>query len=294
MELRQSLFYSLVLNRIRSMSRYISQLQSENFLSQFNIIELLQQSVFYPAAGIDGLPISILNYEYRSFIHVDYSESYETVRTAMEQDFQIAGYRLVGIERIPLELFNPNRGYQRRRPVVLNEHERNRLNIDFIRRSFNGETISPFAIWAVYEYKPQRGRELENRVPRFSILHIGGEACATFEALYLENRVNPAGIAILNPAEGYGDNWTLFTHPEFRLFQMILRNAIRNGAEMPKTLITNSDIERDRFFNEYSCFWPLYIQDAARSRFHMKNFRPGARIHRFNGDYTSLEQYFRE
>ena len=31
----------------------------------------------------------------------------------------------------------------------------------------------------------------EGKASRFSLLHIGGEACATFEAIYLSNKINP-------------------------------------------------------------------------------------------------------
>jgi hypothetical protein len=84
-------------------------------------------------------------------------------------------------------------------------------------------------------------------------MHIGGEACATFEAIYLSNKVNPKCIAIISPGEGYGDNWTIFRDPEFRLYQTLHFNKINNNANMPSELLTNMALSDDD-----NCFWPNY------------------------------------
>ena len=89
---------------------------------------------------------------------------------------------------------------------------------------------------------------------KFSILHIGGEACATFEALYLSNGINPTVVVILNPSEGYGDNWTLFTNPDFRLYQMLKRNVENSTQATPKYLLANGNQEKSD-----STFWSDYV-----------------------------------
>lgn len=229
----------------------IDQINEQNFNDSFDLKDLLIDSVFYPASGIDGKNIEYLSDKANSFVHVDYSTQRHIVEEAMRTNFTRVGYRVVGLNHISKRELTPNgfnfRGFQ------LNDHERERLKMDFIRRNFNHENFEPFALWAVYELDETLTHKMEGKINRFSLLHIGGEACATFEAIYTNNRINPFGVAIINPGEGYGDNWTLFTDPNFRLYKMLLNNSTHNNQQMPKYILTNlgyTDV----------CFWPNYNQ----------------------------------
>jgi hypothetical protein len=116
--------------------------------------------------------------------------------------------------------------------------------------------FTPFALWAVYELDPMATGDTREKMDKFSILHLGGEACATFDALYLSNGINPTAVVLLNPAEGYGDNWTLFTNPDFRLYQMLKMNVDKNAQTMPKYLLTNGNQKK----SDSAC-WPFYVSD---------------------------------
>ncbi|GAP68287.1 hypothetical protein BA6E_102287 [Bacteroidales bacterium 6E] len=217
----------------------------------FNLRDIIENSVFYPASGIDGNAIKYLSHLYCSFIHVDYSMTEELVRSAMESDFIGVGYNLIGIKQIGKEELGP-KGF-RPSQIALNEHEKHRIGIDFIGERFFGTSFTPFALWAVYELSSADHDYPASKPKRFSLLHIGGEACATFEAIYLSNMINPAAVAIFNPGEGFGDNWTKFRDPQYRLYQSILFNVKNNGALMPDVVLAhNSSDENDQ------CFWPDY------------------------------------
>lgn len=230
---------------------YLDQMTSDNFSSMFDIKELLKDSVFYPAAGLDASDIKCLSPDFCSYLHVDYSTPLNVVENGMRYHFDGVGFDLIGIKHISKEELTPN-GFIPEN-FSLNNHEKERLNHRFIIEKFNCHNFRSFAIWAVYELNPQRTGKLYDKCKRFSLLHVGAEACATFEAIYYSHKINPSAVAIINPGEGYGDNWTNFTDPQFRLYQSLLKNSIDNQTEMPEFLLTNQTSS-----NSANCFWPGY------------------------------------
>lgn len=227
----------------------INEITKDNFQSMFNIKDIVEDSVYYPASGIDASDIECLSQKYCSFVHVDYSTPRDVVEPGMKNHFESVGYDLIGIKYVSKEELTPN-GF---RPFnfSLNEHEKQRLQHDFIRDRFDCRNFNPFALWAVYELNPSK---TGGKAKRFSLLHIGGEACATFEAIYINNKINPSAVAVISPGEGYGDNWTIFRDPNFRFYQNLQFNVENNGAEMPSVLLTNMSLSDNE-----ECFWPGYV-----------------------------------
>ena len=218
--------------------------------NNFNIKLFLENSAFYPASGIDGSHLNALIQQgIENFIHVDYSMSKEDVQLALSTHFISMGYKLIKISEVTKSQITPN-GFRPIANIPFNEHERDRLkNLDFIRDSFNGVNFTPFALLAEYEL------EGDDNSSKLSILHIGGEACATFEATYLTNGINPVAVVIIKPAEGFGDNWTLFTNSDFRLYQMLKLNVHTNKQAMPKYLILGGISDEE---NPNAC-WQDYM-----------------------------------
>ena len=229
---------------------YIDQITKENFKSKFNIIEILNQSVYYPASGIDASDIECLGNKFKSFIHVDYSCKKEDVFEAMSKHFMPVGFELIGIKEVLQSELTPN-GFQLNK-IIFNEHEKARLKENSIKKNFYSLNFKPFAYWAVYQLNSNHTNNLTDKTSQFSLLHIGGEGCATFEALYINNKINPSCVVIINPSEGYGDNWTLFTNPNFRFYKSISSNSIKNKIQLPSIILTNMNCIGDNFF------WPKY------------------------------------
>lgn len=225
--------------------KWIDKIKEQNFNESFDIKNILIDSVYYPASGIDGRAIRGLSNYSNSFIHVDYSEKKETVENALRSDFIKVGYRLMGLKHISRYELTPKNIITHDFHLMESEQER----INFLKNSI--QNLTPFALWAVYELDSSLTHKTSNKVKRFSLLHIGGEACATFDALYVSNKMNPLAIAILNPGEGYGDNWTSFRETDYRFYKLIKYNVHNNDTNFPKYLLTNMCGESD-------CFWPDY------------------------------------
>jgi len=236
---------------------FLDYITAENFDSHFEVKSLLSGSVFYPASGIDGRAIECMYLVANSFIHVDYSTSLMDVKDAMRNDFCGVGYRVIGIKHVDVKKMIPKVFFSR--IEELNEHEKSRLNSHYsIHDRFQGIGFEPFALWAIYELSEDLTKKTKGKNSRFSLLHIGGEACAVFESLYLENGINPLAVSIINPSEGFGDNWTIFTDPEFRLYQMIQKNTVQNDVSFPEYLITNI------YSHSKGSFWPHYSFQSSK------------------------------
>ncbi len=229
----------------------ISTITKDNFSASFNIIDILHESVFYPASGLDATPIEVFANKYKSYINLDYSLSFEEVKNSLESDFISVGYKLIGIKDVSKEELTPNGiTYSM---IAFTDHEIQRLeNNEEIKDLFTNASSSGFAIWAVYELDANLTHKIDEKAERFSILHICGEGWATFEALYVKNKINPKAVAIIKPGEGYGDNWTLFTDSRFRFYQSIRENEHINGAEMPKFILTDAVSDEGYFWGEYA------------------------------------------
>jgi hypothetical protein len=222
-----------------------------NFVDSFDVSFIHgNKSVFYPASGLDTSSVSYLFPEFDSFVHVDYSHSESQVSNFMETAFIPLGFKLIGMRHITERMLTPS-GFHPM-PFTPNRHEISRLQDRHIRDRFYGVGFKPFARWALYE-KETSPLEMKTESRRFSLLHLGAEAMATFEALYLGYRKNPRAICIIKPSEGYGDNWTIFRDPEFRFHKMIVQNYSNNQSPMPKVLLTDTTEGPN-----HTCFWPGY------------------------------------
>lgn len=236
--------------------RTINNVTKTNLKDMFNLKEILKESVFYPASGIDNTVIKCLSNQYSSFIYADYSISQREVYHELFLQLENEDCQLIGLHQIPLEELSPNNFNTDH--FVLNEHESQRMENVQISESFHYHNFNPFVFWAVYELNQLEVENIIKEPKRFSLLYIGAEACATFDTLYLNNKINPLVIAIINPAEGFGDNWTLFRDPDFRLHTNLTNNYLNNNTPMPSKIITNMNISE----HENDCFWPGYRFDG--------------------------------
>lgn len=194
-----------------------------------NIDKFLKDSIFYPASGTDGRAGEVLYRYSNKSVNVDYTRSKEEVSYGLSNDFKPLGYNLISLEEIPESSLTPRSWVPHNIP--LSPEEQNRIsNLQNAQQAH-----PPFALLAKFKLSTDSTHSNE-KVKEFSILHICGEACATYDALYLNRRISPIALAILNCGQGYGDNWTQFRNPKGRLKQLIDLNDHK-----PDWLLTNKN-----------------------------------------------------
>jgi hypothetical protein len=66
---------------------------------------------------------------------------------------------------------------------------------------------------------------------RFSLLFVGGEGAATFQALYYSNQCAPSAIVLIK-CDAFTGNWTQFFDPT----RVFARSVIQNPHGTPKYL----------------------------------------------------------
>lgn len=71
---------------------------------------------------------------------------------------------------------------------------------------------------------------------RFSLLFIGGEGVATYQALYWSNKTTAKAVAIIHPGTGSGFNWTNFLDGEKALGYTVTKNPYGQ----PDSMISHS------------------------------------------------------
>ncbi len=74
----------------------------------------------------------------------------------------------------------------------------------------------------MYERKP--AFDDRHGAKKFSLIYIGGEGVATYQALYWSNKKYPKALAIIQPGTGFGLNWTDFTKESKELAWVVLNN----------------------------------------------------------------------
>jgi hypothetical protein len=202
---------------------------------------LLDRSVYYPACGVDGRPVQYLAGYSHSFIYADYGRDSEKVIASLTADCAFLDYQVKFARHVdPLVFLGTSTG----NIPGLNER------IDGIPRRYADVQVSLYAFWSVFERLPScteaHGPEL------FSLLYLANDGVATYHALYHSNGLYPSVVAIIQPGEGFGGNWTSFFEPS----QIFARTVMANPHGRPSYLLLGG-YGADREFQQTIC-WPGY------------------------------------
>ena len=190
----------------------------------FNITKILENSLYYPCCGSDGSPIKYLAGNIHSFVYADYGVSKESFEFQMQKG--LLGYNLKHQEVISQHQLTPQ-GWK----VMVKPDYEEMKSMEF-HKSFMKK---PFAHWAVYE------RDIdfsESHGPiRISLLFICGDGAFTYQALYLQNGIVPAIIAVIQPGHGFGGNYTDFYSNDKLFYKSVI---YRDEADFyPEYFVTN-------------------------------------------------------
>jgi hypothetical protein len=208
--------------------------------SEFDISNVLNDSIYYPASQMDGSIFEGLGGIGHSFVYVDPNVKQATLKERLKL---VAGYHLILSREIAKEQlcsrpFNPVLPI----PMVDEDPKQIMLCDDF----------KPYAHWAVFQRKektdPVHGPE------RFSLLFIAGEGVATYQAIYFSNRARPMGIVFRN-ASAFSGNWTKFERQN-GIFE---RTVMANPAGYPNFLFVDNVYDNNWSRHERS-YWHNYTK----------------------------------
>lgn len=206
----------------------------------FPLSEVLKDSVYYPASGIDGDPVKYLGKQFQSFVYVDYGVGRDTV---VQELPNFAGYDLAISRELQPSNLVP-RGWSPPQFAQMNKSPE--WVVQWIRE--------PFAIWALYRRQPKY--DDDHGPTGFSLLYIGGDGVATYHALFFASQITPAVICLIQPGTGWGGNWTDFNAPD----GILARFVQGNPAGCPRFLLYGGRGDGD--FYRISP-WPEYATQIA-------------------------------
>jgi hypothetical protein len=205
------------------------------------IADILEGSVYYPACGTDGHPVQYLGGFSHSFVYADYGYRFDEIENLLKADGAFDGYQLKSSRLLSPDELPVNQAWK---DIVLDEH------LDGSPDRYRDTQVTPYAFWSIFQRLPtfsdSHGPEL------FSLLYLGEDGVAAYQALYHSNRVKPSVVAIIQPREGFGWNWTHF----FDSKQVFCRTVMGNSAGLPRYLLLGGYQVKEDFQREV--VWPGY------------------------------------
>jgi hypothetical protein len=211
--------------------------------SLFPLKQVLEDSLYYPACGMDGDPVKFLGGFIHSFVYVDYSIAQEKLIGELESH-GFTGYEPKFRKYLRESDLVPH-GWT---PMPPTPEDGNPWH-------YRKSIARPYALWSVFERRADLGDE--HGPWRFSLLYICGDGVATYQALFGGNNAIPRILAIIRPGHAFGLNWTNFTEPN----GFFARTVRRFSAQQPPYLLYGGH------GSGYDhCCWPQYSQEVKRWR----------------------------
>ncbi|MBM3330101.1 MAG: hypothetical protein FJY67_11640 [Calditrichaeota bacterium] len=232
---------------MRLLDRFLHQSATPGWLAEIDLAspfpapDALSGCVYYPSCGFDGRPIQYCGGFTHSFVYVDYGYSRDRVFDELHREGAFRGYRIAGCREVARsELVGPCAW-----EVIQPDKQRDGDPVRYI-----DHIKPPFALWAILDRLPHFGAE--HGPVRLSLLYIGGEAVASYQALFYSHGIAPAMVAIIQPGEGFGYNWTNF----FDSRGIFARTVCGSAGGQPGYLLVggigrDSDGYREPFWLDY-------------------------------------------
>lgn len=232
---------------IQDMPNWLTDINKD---SEFNIKQLLDKSIYYPASNTDGWIFEALAGTGYSFVYVDPNIPHTDLKRQLNS---VAGYdvilsREIYKDQLCFNTYNPVL------PIPLVDEDPKEIRL--------WNQITPYAHWAIFQ---RRARTDPGHGPeRFSLLFIAGEGVATYQAIYFSNLCRPMGI-VLKGHTGFAGNWTRF-EKQNGIFE---RTVMSNPAGFPDYLFVD-DIYDNNWSTRDRSYWHNYstiIKELPRRNF---------------------------
>ena len=210
---------------VMEMPAWLREISERGECERFPLMEILQDSLYYPAAGLNGTPVKFLGGNIFSFIYADYGVSNREFLRNLNgtgRDCGFLGYSSVLQRELRVGEIVPQ-GWV---PPLLpdNSYDR-RLLLDQERQ------CDAYGHWSVWSRKPDFPPE--HGPEAFSFLYLGGEMTCVYQTLYNRHAIKPKVLAIIQPGSGFGGGWE-HTEGNQSFFKRVVQH---NSAGMPEYLL---------------------------------------------------------
>ncbi len=161
--------------------------------------DVLTESLYYPACGLDGTPVKFFAGNVLSFVYADYEvtkDEYLRNLDGHDAGSGFRGYRSI----VQREVFTNDIVPSGWRPLMTpsSPEQRERLRECEAR-------CRPFGHWSVWQRSADFG---ESHGPdMFSVLYFAGEMSAIYQGLFCRLGIAPKILAIIQPGGGLGGGW---------------------------------------------------------------------------------------
>ncbi len=187
---------------------------------RFELPELLKDSLYYPACGLNGTPIKHLSGFVHSFVYADYWISEEDYLRDLYQGTALLGYRCMHERSLETHDIVPT-GW---RPPILPPRDK------WERLQRQESRAKPFGRWSLWQRLPDFSTD--HGPECLSLLFFGGEMSALYQGLYNRLEIAPKVIALIQPG-AIGGEWERPVSPDSFFKQVV--NA--NSAGLPQYLL---------------------------------------------------------
>jgi len=217
------------------------------------IKDLLANSLYYPASGLDGGVVKYYSHKVKSFVYSDFSIGIDKFMREMDT---FRGYKVFAHRRVQEYELNPNnkniqfiRNLNQNQANTFYDSLYDRDVFDcyrFLPKDYSYQELlkAPFIHWVVYEREEQFDSDFGP--DRFSLLFVGGEGVETYLKLYPPNKRTAEVLAIIQSGYGFGGNWT-----DFRKKNQALSIAVQSNEYGMPSEILYGGIGEDYEINPY-------------------------------------------
>lgn len=220
-------------------------LQIDNF--SFDIKKVLKDSLYYPASNFDGKPVTHLMGNVYSFIYVDYGVTKDEFYNEVK-NHGFVGYHTIYNQTITQEMLIPEGWNVSLFPDYNEIHRMKNMNT-FIKK--------PFCEWMIFERDADKDDTYNPR--RFSLLFMCADGAASYQALYLSNKITPKILAIIQPGHGWGGNYTDFTDRD----KIFAKSVFHDFSNLPQYLLIGG---YGRGYDNASALWEEYSEGVWHTR----------------------------
>jgi len=220
--------------------------------NQFNLKNILHDSLYYPSAGTDVDPIRYFTGNTYSFVYVDYDTSKTTSDAEINEKIKALGYkRLFKFDVSETYFVHDIDNYYKNQNYYLDAEDK--------RMGCRNHPKKPYCYWAVFE-RLMNG-DAEDNPKRFSLLYLCSEAVSAYEVLYAMNRMAPKIFCIIMPGHACGGNWTNYYDRNLPMAQKVLSEDWPFNP-WPEYLVNGGPGD---IANNYAApIWPEYRKEILR------------------------------